>query len=348
MTDSSGASVQSPAAPTEAQPPSPPVAQAASVQAPPVQTAPPQATNVQAPPVQAPPVQPPPTQTTPAVPANSPAVSSTPPVGTSVTPSTAPTTVTPPPTPHFAPGGASQPMNHASMMGNVPGATTTQMPPLGGAPGTLIGSIVPTNQNANAAAPVSAEGRFRLPPGVTCPGSYVARAKSWDFRPTQGGDVMLCVIFEIKTGIDADGKSVWADFPRAKNLAFTDNSEARSYESLGYMGWKGDDLSELAENGGPIKEEVDVQIQMSSEWEDSKGVKHPPSPEIAWINPLNGIRGEKIDAPTLKDWAASMKERRKAKLAAAKPSEALKKVIHNSGGTAPGGFTPGADDDIPF
>lgn len=228
----------------------------------------------------------------------------------------------------------------ASAVGSPP--PYTPAPYAGAAPVNMSHHM--THAPVNGPPTTATENHFRLPPNVACPGNYTARAKTWGFRPTQGGDVMLAVLFEIKTGVDGHGNAVWHDFPRPKNLAFTDKSEERSFESLKYMGWNGNDIMDLAKNGGGINQEVDVTIQMSGEWEDTKGKKRPPSPEIAWINPISGIRGEEIATPILASWAAKMNEKRKAKLSAGTPSEAVKKLLEKEGTSVPGG----KEDEIPF
>lgn len=112
---------------------------------------------------------------------------------------------------------------------------------------------------------------------------YMARADSWDLSENRKGNVELVVNFKVVVEPeerDEAGKITkkaqyeWLNFQR---LYFTELSWKRSVQSLIYMGWTGDDLSELRDNGGGLDaNEVSITTELSPEYVDEKGNRRPP------------------------------------------------------------------------
>lgn len=233
-------------------------------------------------------------------------------------------------TPSFAP----PPPPPGSMA--IPGAGFLQPPP--GAGNAAVVGAVP-------AAPV-----VKLPPGVQCPGSYPARARKWDFCKNAKGDPMLHIIFALRVGVDENKEPVYVDFPREKRFSFTESAIDRTYESLGYMGWHGDDLRELiGENSFDLgKVEVEVTLDYGQPYVDEKGRTRQAQPEIAWVNPLGSIRGQKMDADELDDWCANMASMRRSKRGTSSAAARVVAEGAKSHGNAAPDFKADSGDEIPF
>lgn len=162
---------------------------------------------------------------------------------------------------------------------------------------------------------------------------------------------MLSIVFELRIGEDENEQPIYVEFPRERRFSFLEAAVERTFESLEYMGWTGDDPTEFAGGKGFNlgEKEVDVTLQYGRPYIDDKGRAWGEAPEIAWINPLNGIRGKKIAADDLKAWGASLAAERRKKRKA--QQVAAKAVGANGTGAnvkAPDFQTTDPDEQIPF
>jgi hypothetical protein len=108
--------------------------------------------------------------------------------------------------------------------------------------------------------------------------------------------------FQITEGENKGGQAKWSGY-------FGPKSSERTIEALGHCGWKGEDLSEFADNGlhGLDANEVEVVIELE-EYENKDGEKKT-SPRVAWVNALGGRVN--VDNAMAPDAAASFGERMK-------------------------------------
>lgn len=184
---------------------------------------------------------------------------------------------------------------------------------------------------------------------------YMARADSWDLSENRKGNVELVVNFKVVVEPeerDEAGKITkkaqyeWLNFQR---LYFTELSWKRSVQSLIYMGWTGDDLSELRDNGGGLDaNEVSITTELSPEYVDEKGNRRPPEIRVKWINKPGVRLASAMSEDKAKAWGAKMidlvRQMRSEVKSGAKAGEA-----NGFASKTKGAASPDKDDsDLPF
>lgn len=170
--------------------------------------------------------------------------------------------------------------------------------------------------------------------------TYRAKAALWDLGETGSGAEQVAVEFIILTeGADID-RITWFGY-------FTDKTWERTIESLRYMGWKGQDLSQL---DGLDANEVDLVI-------DDETYEGKTRAKVQWVNRVGGLA---LKAPLSGDkrkaFAASMRDKIKTFDAASGQPKAKASSASRPAGQRPTmaqraedfGPPPINDDDIPF
>ena len=126
-------------------------------------------------------------------------------------------------------------------------------------------------------------------------GEYLAKAVETQWCLSSKGTKSICVRFELLSGDDAKGKFInWYGY-------FSEKTWERTIESLRYMGFKGDDLTEL----GELSQEVRI-VCVVEEYEGREQVK------VKWINSC-GSTAIKVNSPMpesdIRSFAAAMQSR---------------------------------------
>ena len=128
-------------------------------------------------------------------------------------------------------------------------------------------------------------------------GVFLAVAKDVQWGETKNGKKQVAVQFELLSGDDMGQTVTWFGY-------FTDGTWKRTMESLRYMGWRGDDLSDL----GPLDQQVEIVVEL----DEYNGKIRP---KVQWVNRPGGGR-VKLEKPLgdseLKKFAAQMKQRAKS------------------------------------
>lgn len=163
-----------------------------------------------------------------------------------------------------------------------------------------------------------------------------SKATEWQLGESDNGKPFLAVSFKIKD-LDGEEKFVaWRGF-------FTEATTDRTVESMRYMGFEGDDLSQLE---GLDKNEVDLVIE-DEEYEGKtyarvKFVNKPRGPSVKTV-----LEGQKLGA-----FAAAMKEKFRAHDAAAGKRVTSKPAAASSPKPPSGDPRPEpppiGEDDLPF
>jgi hypothetical protein len=183
--------------------------------------------------------------------------------------------------------------------------------------------------------------------------TYEAKAISWGIQDAKSGNGMVVINIHVKLGVQ-DGKNIlWTaqkalSFPLEKPVVVK-----RSMESLHHLGFKGDNILELADSKGSLPSKVEVTIGPPRTYVDANGVTVVGGePSIEWINPIGGIR---MGTPMAHDkavaWCKAVQDAYRAAIANPVGTQP-------NGNAAPGmpvGFNPSVtsqqsatDDDIPF
>lgn len=124
-------------------------------------------------------------------------------------------------------------------------------------------------------------------------GKHTAQPRSWDFGLTKNDRDQVAVEFEILEGEDAGEFITWYGY-------FTDDTEARTIDSLRNCGWQGDDLTELKGMGSR-------KVQLVIEDETYEGKVHS---RVRWVNRFggNGVQLAKtMDAQRRRELAARLR-----------------------------------------
>ena len=147
---------------------------------------------------------------------------------------------------------------------------------------------------------------------------------------TQKGNEQIAVGVRITRGPHEGRQLAWRGY-------FTEKTEERTLQSLRYMGWQGNNVTEL----GPLTNEFSIVVK--HEEYDGKTFAR-----IAWINSAGGGRiklQQPMDAKQLRQFAATMKAKAAAidEVDGAPPAETSDEPPPAEDGD------PGADDDdVPF
>lgn len=158
-----------------------------------------------------------------------------------------------------------------------------------------------------------------------------SKALEWKLGESDGGKPYLGVSFKVKDTLDGEEKFVgWRGF-------FTEATTDRTIESMRYMGFEGDDLSNLV---GLDKNEVELVV----EDEEYEGKMYP---RVQWVNKPRGpmVKNE-LDGQKLSAFAAQMKSAFRAHDAAEGKRVGTKPAAAPSGDKRP--EPPLSDADIPF
>ena len=126
------------------------------------------------------------------------------------------------------------------------------------------------------------------------PGRYLARGIRGELGETLGGKEQVGVLVEITEDGDFRGQTgTWYGY-------FTEKTTKRTLESLRYLGWSTDDLSDLT---GIDQNEVEVVVEHEA---DQNGVMKC---KFSWINKPGGQLGinKPLDAGRKAAFAAKMK-----------------------------------------
>ena len=125
-------------------------------------------------------------------------------------------------------------------------------------------------------------------------GSYKARAEDADLSETNAGNPQVAVLLRLISGGPAVEQQLITWYG-----SFTEKAIDRTLESLRYLGWKGDDLSNLQ---GVGTSEVTVVIEHG---EDPEGKLRA---RVKWINSGGGLAVKKrMDAGGAKAFAEKMR-----------------------------------------
>ena len=141
--------------------------------------------------------------------------------------------------------------------------------------------------------------------GNIAPGTYTAKVASFDWGTTPKGNEQLALTFNVEGHGKITAYLYWTK----------DSVIDRSFESLRYCGWTGDDLTKL--DLADLQKPVEIVVE-NEEWEGKTRTK------VAWINDPNRAVAvaNRMTEDALKKFAARMKSK-------VKPM-------------------PGKQDDIPF
>ena len=172
---------------------------------------------------------------------------------------------------------------------------------------------------------------------------YRAKAKEWTLAESSTDKVMIVVLFDILTEGAAEKSLTWRGF-------FTEKTTDRTIESLRFMGFEGDDLSQLE---GLDRNEVDLTVEDEEYTDKETGeVKH--SARVQWVNKPKSLAVKKaLEGDSLKSFAAQMKAAFRAADAAngkrtSAPKPAATPSTGQSGGLRRPEPPPLTDSDIPF
>lgn len=125
-------------------------------------------------------------------------------------------------------------------------------------------------------------------------GKHPAKAKSALLGKAKTGTHQVGVEFVFTDGPNAGKHITWYGF-------FTDGTRDRTFESLRYAGWKGDDLTDLSS----LSAEDVPTVQLVLEQEDHNGQTQV---KVRWVNRLGGPAvGEVLGADDAKAFAESMR-----------------------------------------
>jgi hypothetical protein len=166
---------------------------------------------------------------------------------------------------------------------------------------------------------------------------YRGRAKSWGLGEFETGTKYVGVSFEVLDEDAPDDEVPWKGW-------LTDKTLERTVESLRTMGWKGEDLTEIADGAGGLDaNEVSLVVQD----EEYNGKWYP---RVQWVNASRGatIQGQ-LKGDAVKSFAAQMREKIRAIGAAsgAKPGAPQAQRQPQKPKVAPP-TDPAFEEDIPF
>lgn len=164
---------------------------------------------------------------------------------------------------------------------------------------------------------------------------YRAKAKEWALSEASTGTPMVVVLFNILTEGATDSALTWRGF-------FTEKTTERTIEALRFMGFEGDDLTQLH---GLDRDEVDLVVE-DEEYTDDEGNLRT-SAKVQWVNKPRSLSVKTVlEGDKLKSFAAQMKAQfRQADASAGKRTPSVKPSASGPLGNEP---PPLDDNDIPF
>lgn len=169
---------------------------------------------------------------------------------------------------------------------------------------------------------------------------YRGKAKEWTMSLSSTEKPMLVVLFDVLTEGAAEKALTWRGF-------FTEKTMDRTIESLRFMGFEGDDLSQLE---GLDRNEVELVVE-DEEYTDGESGEVKYSAKVQWVNRPKALSVKNVlEGDGLKAFAAQMKASfRQVDAAAGKrtsaPAAAKKPAPSGPQGAEP---PPLSDADIPF
>lgn len=170
---------------------------------------------------------------------------------------------------------------------------------------------------------------------------YRGKAKEWTLAESSTGKPMMVVLFDILTEGAAEKALTWRGF-------FTEATTDRTIESLRFMGFEGDDLSQLE---GLDRNEVELVVE-DEEYTDEASGEVKTSAKVQWVNKPRTLAVKTIlEGDKLKAFAASMKASFRAVDAAAgkrAPATTPRPAAAASAGPRTPEPPPLTDADIPF
>ena len=165
---------------------------------------------------------------------------------------------------------------------------------------------------------------------------YLARAVACAFGISSNGNYQIAISGEVTEGDHAGEQITWIGH-------FTEKTQERTIESLQHFGWKGDDLSELADLDAEgcqrllpeiVEFACDVESYEGETQLKVKWVNKPGAGRFAFKTPLEGKH--------LKDFAAQMRGTIRSAQAGNRQNGSAAKPRD------PHPNAPGNDEDIPF
>lgn len=163
-------------------------------------------------------------------------------------------------------------------------------------------------------------------------GTYRARGLSGALGFTKEHNPQVAVELQILDGDGAGAIATWRGY-------FTAKSEARTLEALRILGWKTDDLSDLAGIG-----DNEVQVVIQEEEFDGK-----IQLKVAWVNRLGGVGlKEPMSPQEAKAFAASMRGKALASRSATTTATAGKPAAPKPPAQRPVPAAGAPEDEIPF
>jgi hypothetical protein len=167
-----------------------------------------------------------------------------------------------------------------------------------------------------------------------------SKAQEWALGESDNGKPYVGVSFKITDPSDKQEKFVgWKGF-------FTEATTERTIESLRYMGFEGDDVSNLV---GLNKNEVELVIE-DEEYEDQQTGEVKTATKVAWVNqPRGPMVKTKLEGEKAKSFAAQMKEKfRGFDAAAGKRVNSKPAAAGKPAPSGPLGDDPPPVEDLPF
>lgn len=126
---------------------------------------------------------------------------------------------------------------------------------------------------------------------------YRGKAKEWTMSLSSTDKPMLVVLFDILTEGASEKSLTWRGF-------FTELTTDRTIEALRFMGFEGDDLSQLE---GLDRNEVDLVVE-DEEYTDSESGEVKTSAKVQWVNKPRALSVKTVlEGDGLKSFAAQMK-----------------------------------------
>ena len=169
-------------------------------------------------------------------------------------------------------------------------------------------------------------------------GKHTARAVNWALGLTNGGKEQVAVTLEIMSEGAPGEQITWFGF-------FTEKTEERTLDSLRYMGWTGNDISDLSEISHPDTAK-DVQIVVEAEEYNGEW-----RPKVQWVNKIGSGAALKnqMDASQMRAFAARLKGKAAAHAQRMGVAAGAKPAPRQAPRPAPVDEPPPHDDDdVPF
>lgn len=166
-----------------------------------------------------------------------------------------------------------------------------------------------------------------------------SKAKEWVLGESENGKPHIAISFHIKDPLDGVEKFVgWRGW-------FTDAATDRTIESLRYLGFEGDDVSNLI---GLDKNEVELVIE-DEEYTKEGETEAKLFTRVQFINQVRGPQVKtKLEGEKLGSFAAQMKAKFRAVDAAAGKRVGAKPAAPAASGPKGDEPPPMGDDQIPF